>query len=345
MIDLPIVENRTSAPPNPVEDQCYYNSTMDRYYIRLDNSWNYVGLKSENDTFVLRYTTVSNPSTWTTTEYNSLDNIKSAISSAGNTLNQVEVYYGSLTQPSQRCRLIASDGNNEDDFARIERWKLINNIYTWEAIAIIYPKIVFNNQVVSHINFSNINLGDEEETYFNNILVHKLYPKIELEIIETSTPANSTVGYTPGETISLTYKYTNKGSLPILHNVRLWSDDNLNTAIDTIVNFTTYGQTNSFNRTYTVTHDDCLNLLKTKKMYFKIAYESEYNKHEDAVLVHSKSFKIAYETPYWDLTYVDINNNTVTQRFYNYDDIRTYLNTSVSTNLQTISITEGWDYE
>lgn len=344
MIDLPIVENRTSAPPNPVEDQCYYNSTMDRYYIRLDNSWNYVGLKSENDTFVLRYTTTSN-SDWTATEYTNLDDVKSATSSIQSTITNVEIYYGSLTQPLQRCRLIPSDGNNEDEFARIERWKLINNIYTWEAVAIIYPKIVFNNQVVPHINFNNMNLGDEEETYFNNILVHKLYPKIELKIIETSSPANATIGYTPGETVSLTYKYTNQSTLPILNNVHLWSDDNLNTTIDTTINFTTYGQTGSFTRTYTVTHDDCQNLSKVKEMFFNLEYISEYDKTENALYSHLQTIKVAYETPFWDLTYTDINNTTVTQRFDNYDDIRAYLNANVSTNLQSVSITEGWNYE
>lgn len=344
MIDLPIVENRTSAPSNPVEDQCYYNSNWDSYWIYLNNSWQLIEPKNEDDTFVLQYKTTDNLN-WTATEYTDWTQLQNAVTSLKNTSTNINIYYGTLSQPTQRCRIISSIGNNEEDFARIERWKLINNIYTWEAVAVIYPKIIFNNQTIEHTIFNNNTSSTFETTYFNDVLVHKLYPKIELQIIETSSPANSTIGYIPGENISLTYKYTNKGTLFNLNNVHLWSDDNLNTPIDTIVNLSSLGQTGTFTRTYTVTKDDCISHKKIKSFYFKMFYENEYDIKNDILSIKDLHLLIAHEIPYWDVVYTDINNNTVSQRFYQYDDILIYLNQNVTTNLQDISITEGWEYE
>jgi hypothetical protein len=47
--------------------------------------------------------------------------MKTAIQSLQTTATEVNIYYGSLTQPLQRCRIIPSIGNNENDYARIER--------------------------------------------------------------------------------------------------------------------------------------------------------------------------------------------------------------------------------
>ena len=70
---LPIVENYNSAPLNPSENQCYYNTIDNCYYAYIDGQWHSASFGgSGNSGFVVKYTTTSNTE-WTTQICYSMD--------------------------------------------------------------------------------------------------------------------------------------------------------------------------------------------------------------------------------------------------------------------------------
>lgn len=82
--DIPIVPNLYSAPENPNYADCYYNITLDKYYIYNGTQWLEAKIQedstSEQDIFELKYS-LDGGVTITTLQYTDFDELRTALNS------------------------------------------------------------------------------------------------------------------------------------------------------------------------------------------------------------------------------------------------------------------------
>lgn len=341
MIDLPIVENyNNSFPGGAYEKQCVYIASRDSYYVYLNGQWVQALPQEEEDIYTLKYKSASSD-TWNTYTTSNWEDIIREFYHSGR--EDVKLYRGGATQPSQKCRIVPSTGNTYEDFATIEVWELIDDIYTWNTLAVIFPKIVYNNgQIIDHLNFNNLLTNTAEECYFNNVLVHKLFKDIQLSIQEKSSPVDSSIGYQPGEKIKLDFilSYYGNLSIPSLH---IWSPDTYNFTFNSNADCSAKKGKYTFTREYTVTEKDTEELNKNKVFIQYAQWNSSFTTIPDINKSCALTINIAKKILYWDLTYTDSNNNTVTTRYEDYLTLKNFL-TNTSLKFTDVSIEEGYYY-
>ncbi len=82
--DIPIVPNLYEAPSNPQAKDCYYNITLDKYYIYDGSQWLEAKLEGntseDQDTFELKYS-MDGGETFTTEIYTNFDELRTALNS------------------------------------------------------------------------------------------------------------------------------------------------------------------------------------------------------------------------------------------------------------------------
>lgn len=168
--NVPIVPNLYSAPVNPNIQDCYYNITLDKYFIYDGIQWleaknindpsaadynailiprtggsltDVAVLKFKTNIFELQYS-MDGGQTFTTVRYSSYEDLI-------NKVNSLEMY--GATDVS-----IAAEGS---DFSLVGK---------------IYPKIIFNKTLIENVN---INGTEVDQSIFDEVLVfYKVQPSL-----------------------------------------------------------------------------------------------------------------------------------------------------------------------
>ncbi len=155
--DIPAVENFDSwndfdnSYPTPKPNMCAYIAQDDTYYAYIDGILFTLETVATtlSDSFIITYATV-NDSTMTTQLFDDWFSVTQFISQNRTILTDISIYYGSTTEPQQKCRIVpATSEFTIHNMAYIEAWELVDNFYIWKPIGIIYPKIIFNGHVMT----------------------------------------------------------------------------------------------------------------------------------------------------------------------------------------------------
>lgn len=149
-----------SAPLSPAEDDCYYNLTDEKYYIYTNGAW----VETTTDTtstnfYAIKYKKVGDID-YIRDEKTDMGAMSNFIKTLGN-LEEVYVYYGSITQPANLLRIRAKKNNTEtEDFATIEKCTFDDGIYKWKVLKKISPRIFLNKNLAENVYFNNTLITD-----------------------------------------------------------------------------------------------------------------------------------------------------------------------------------------
>lgn len=239
--DIPIVPNLYEAPSNPQIKDCYYNITVDKYYIYDGTQWLEAKLENDptvqEDTFILEYSQ-DGGQTFTTEEFDTYDQLLTRIytysfySVAYSDVKISMKSYPAVIIPRtdnlslKGVALLALrtlDGEKKDIFV-LKYSKNYGSTYVTETydnfndltdrthssamegvtdikissettdpsvVGRIYPKIIFNQQLVKKLN---VNKKDTLESVFDGVLVfHKTEPHYKLSWIDSSNENHSMI--------------------------------------------------------------------------------------------------------------------------------------------------------
>ena len=105
---------------------------------------------------------------WTVEEFFSYDDLSTRVSQLN--VTDIEVYNGSLSQPENFLILSPRTKNDSlDGVARLKAAMLKDGIYSYQEVAKIYPKIIFNKKIVENLV---VNSAEQNNMLFNEVLVH-----------------------------------------------------------------------------------------------------------------------------------------------------------------------------
>lgn len=117
---------------------------------------------------VYEYKTYGTEKDLTIEEFFSYDDLATRVSQLDAT--DVEVYNGSLSQPENFLVLSPRTKNNSlDGVAKLKAAMLKDGIYSYQEVAKIYPKIIFNKKIVENLV---VNSAEQNNMLFNEVLVH-----------------------------------------------------------------------------------------------------------------------------------------------------------------------------
>lgn len=275
--DVPIVPNLYEAPSNPVLGDCYYNITLDKYYIYDGKQW--LEAKEENDSdvgqediFELTYSLDggNNFIKEEYTDFNLLVNQMNSVTIA----NATDI---SITMPVPYSAILIPRNHNTD-LNGVALLKL-----TREGGS--EPQIIFNLQYSKDGGQTFIT---EEYNNFED-LINTTNSATMQDVTDMSVSMSSDTPILPNNGI------VGKIYPKIIFNQKLIENLMINTnEVD--------------------------------------------NSIFDGVLVFYKEPVIV--NPYWDLTYTDSANNTITTRYTNYSELKSFIKNS-SLDIISISIEEG----
>lgn len=241
--DVPIVPNLYTAPENPVREDCYYNITLDKYYVYDGTQWLEAKTETNNnneDVFVLKYSN-DGGQTFTTETYNDFDLLVTKMNSNGITtatdifitpseptiavltprvsntdLNGVALLKLKILESQDIFELTYSEDNGQtfiteiyDDFEKLTDQTNSPTMLTATDISItmsqgpivyneyivgkIYPKIIFNQQLVENLV---MNTNNTYNSYFDGVLVFNQEPPEATVRFKVSYRANAEDEYT-----------------------------------------------------------------------------------------------------------------------------------------------------
>lgn len=205
--DVPIVPNLYSAPSNPLKKDCYYNITLDKYYIYDGTQW--LETKNENDPAAANYNAILIPRTGGT----SLNNVALLKFKDPNATDIFKLQY-STDGVSFRTEYYT---NFNDLTARTNSsiMQYVTDIIvdrlpaeTECIVGKIYPKTIVNKNIVKRIDVNNHNTTTE---FCNGVLV--LFPYGEIEYSLT-TDYDGTPFF-DGQEITMTLTMKNIGNVDL----------------------------------------------------------------------------------------------------------------------------------
>lgn len=105
---------------------------------------------------------------WTVEEFFSYDDLSTRVSQLN--VTDIEVYNGSLSKPENFLVLSPRTKNNSlDGVAKLKAAILKDGIYSYQEVAKIYPKIIFNKKIVENLVTNSV---EQNNMLFNEVLVH-----------------------------------------------------------------------------------------------------------------------------------------------------------------------------
>ena len=157
---IPYVPNYTEAPSSPVLKDCYYNISLDKYYIYNGTQWvEAVPYEEGVESWQLSYLP-DGETIYTNESYNDYNNLITALNRE---INATDV---KITISRPECIYTISGGNAKADWSLLKIW--INGTYV--PVGRIAPKIVFNHSNVSETIITNNNRL--KKVYYNDVLVY-----------------------------------------------------------------------------------------------------------------------------------------------------------------------------
>lgn len=105
---------------------------------------------------------------WTVEEFFSYNDLSTRVSQLD--VTDVEVYNGSLSQPENFLVLSPRTKNNSlDGVAKLKVAMLKDGMYSYQEVAKIYPKVIFNKKIVENLVINSV---EQNNMLFNEVLVH-----------------------------------------------------------------------------------------------------------------------------------------------------------------------------
>lgn len=214
--DVPIVPNLYSAPSNPKKKDCYYNITLDKYYIYDGTQW--LEVKNENDPTAVNYNALLVPRTGGA----NLDSIALLKFKEPNTTDVFELKYSTnhgltfTTEVYTDFNLLTTK-TNSNSMANVT--DIIINFIPARMETIvgkIYPKTIVNKNIVKWIDVNNYTTTTE---FCNGVLVLCPYGEIEYSLTTNydGTP------FFDGQEITMTITMKNIGNVD-LTNITIGSE-------------------------------------------------------------------------------------------------------------------------
>lgn len=243
--DVPIVPNLYSAPSNPLKKDCYYNITLDKYYIYDGTQW--LEAKNENDPTAVNYNALLVPRTGGA----DLDSIALLKFKEPNTTDVFELKYSTnngltFTTENYTDFDLLTTKTNSNDMENVT--DIIINFIPARMETIvgkIYPKTIVNKNIVKKIDVNNYTATTE---FCNGVLVLCPYGEIEYSL---TTDYDGTPFF-DGQEITMTITMKNIGNVD-LTNITIGSElSGDEWALEIFVQ----GETKTFTGSYYITPTD-----------------------------------------------------------------------------------------
>ena len=172
--NVPIVPNLYSAPENPNTTDCYYNITLDKYYIYDGTQW--LEAKNINDPSVIDYNAILIPRTGGSLENVAVLEFKTKIFELQYSIDNGQTF---TTIKCSNYEDLVNKANSLEMRGATDITITVED-NNFSVVGKIYPKVIFNKNLVENIN---INGTEIDQSIFDEVLVfYKVQPLLHWQL-------------------------------------------------------------------------------------------------------------------------------------------------------------------